>query len=135
MSNNLPTKPTSQSRRRASLDINGLFLRLHTMYGRAWLDMWADAPVALVKAQWEESLERFGPASVQKALAELEKAGKPFPPTLPEMVSLCSQFREYAPPVLVSSDGQLAITDDRRTEMPDHIKALFAKIKTGSRTG
>lgn len=123
---NLPTnRPTSPQKPAGSLDVDGLFLRLHTMYGRAWLDMWADAPIPLVKAQWSESLCRFSQGTIQMALAALEKAGRPFPPTLPEIVSLCDQFRPKHPPVL-------ALTYRQKGEIPQHIRDVFAKIKGGA---
>lgn len=101
--------------------IDRLFLRLHTMYGKAWLDLWADAPIPAVKAQWTASLERFGGEAIRQALAELEKRGKTFPPTLPELAGLCEQFRPQR--YVVSLENK------RRPPIPQHVADTFARIK------
>lgn len=96
---NLPTSPAKQA---ASLDtvVDRLFMRLHAMYGKAWLDLWADAPVAHVKAVWADTLRNVSPEQMRLAIDELAKNGKPFPPTLPEFANLCEQYRPKSKPSL-----------------------------------
>lgn len=121
---NLPTSPQN----RAALPdgwVDRLFLRLHAMYGKAWLDMWADAPIAVVKGQWSESLARFNAETIRLALAEIERDGKPFPPTLPEMVAMCEQFRPKSPPMLAIADGRRS----RPVGGFESLKAILAKAK------
>lgn len=94
--------PTSPAKPAASPDtvVDRLFARLHAMYGRAWLDLWADAPMVHVKGVWADTLRNVSPEQMRLALDELAKAGKPFPPTLPEFAHLCEQYRPKAKPSL-----------------------------------
>jgi hypothetical protein len=65
--------------------IDRLFERLAALYGRHWLEMWADIPMADVKDAWASALAGI---SGERVAAALKALGK-FPPTLPEFVSLC----------------------------------------------
>lgn len=98
----LTNRTTSPPNRAALPDgwVDRLFVRLHAMYGRAWLDMWADAPIPTVKALWAESLGRCTAEQIRLALDSIEKSGKAFPPTLPEFAHLCEQYRPKAKPSL-----------------------------------
>lgn len=98
----LTNRTTSPPNRAALPDgwVDRLFVRLHAMYGRAWLDMWADAPIPTVKTLWAESLGRCTAEQIRLALDAIEKSGKAFPPTLPEFVAACEQFRPKGPPSL-----------------------------------
>lgn len=110
---NLPST-TSRARPSASGEISTrLFQRLHTAYGKHWLDMWADAPMDRVKATWGDALAQFRPDEIAQALEHLPK----FPPTLPEFVDLCRQFRKPGKPAL-------AIVDGRRSPPPGGFQAL-----------
>ncbi len=88
----LTTLPPSRSASPESV-VDRLFARLHATYGRAWLDMWADADVPRVKATWAESLRNVTVEEMRLALAELDKRGGSFPPNLPEFSALCRQFK------------------------------------------
>jgi len=98
----MPNLPTSRPKPAASPDtvVDRLFARLYGMYGKAWLDMWADGDVASVKAVWSDTLRNVAPEQMRLALDELAKMGKPFPPTLPEFAHLCDQYRPKAKPSL-----------------------------------
>ncbi len=117
---NLTNRPTSPPNRAALPDgwVDRLFVRLHAMYGKAWLDMWADAPIPTVKALWAESLGRCTAEQIRLALLEIEKGGKAFPPTLPEFVAVCEQFRPKGPPSLYLAAP--------RTEAPANV---FANLR------
>jgi hypothetical protein len=99
--------------RRASSErgIDRLFLTLLAMYGSHWLDLWIGCDVDAVKAQWAAALHGVGPDAIRLALDALVTKGKPFPPTMPEFVSLCRQFRKHGAP-------QLQIVDARRGDGP-----------------
>lgn len=93
-----PNAP-STAKQRASPDslIDLLFVRLATMYGRAWLDMWVGAPLDAVKVEWARSLQGFTPETIRLALESLKSEGRAFPPNLPEFVHLCRQFVRRGP--------------------------------------
>ena len=65
--------------------IDRLFGRLAAMYGKHWLDLWADVPMADVKDAWQTELAGV---TGDQLVAALKGLGK-FPPTLPEFVALC----------------------------------------------
>jgi hypothetical protein len=98
--------------------IDRLFLRLHAMYGKAWLDLWAGLPAATVKAQWSASLSRCSSEQIRLALNALESSGKPFPPNLPEFYALCEEYRPRKAPTLYLAAP--------RTAPPENI---FANLK------
>lgn len=100
--NDLTNRPTSRPNPSALPDgwIDRLFLRMHAVFGKAWLDMWAGIPVAVVKAQWSESLARCSGEQIRLAMSELERLGTRFPPNLAEFYALCEQFRPRKGPQL-----------------------------------
>src|SRR5262245_56483180 len=65
--------------------VDRLFQRFATHYGKPWLDMWADIPLADVKDAWATELAGVTSEQIGAALKHLGK----FPPTLPEFVALC----------------------------------------------
>lgn len=69
--------------------IDSLFDRLEAAYGSKWLNMWGNTNLANVKALWAEKLSGFAenPKALGHALGCLDD--HPFPPTLPEFLSLC----------------------------------------------
>lgn len=85
------TSPPKQS---ASPDavIDRLFMVMHTMYGRAWADLWQGVPLEAVKAEWARSLHGFDVNTVRLAIESMKTEGRAFPPSLPEFVALCRQF-------------------------------------------
>lgn len=91
--------PTSPPNRDALPDrwVDRLFEELLAMYGKHWLDLWADTDVPRVKASWAAALSGLDGECIRLALGELRTIGKPFPPTQPEFVSLCRQFVRRGP--------------------------------------
>lgn len=102
--------------------VDRLFRKLALMYGKAWLDLWAGMPIDEVKGEWARTLTGVEPEAMRLALDALLTAGKPFPPSLPEFVSLCRQFRKAGAP-------HLSLADKTRVQMPDHVKAAIAKLR------
>lgn len=90
------TSPPKQS---ASPDavIDRLFMVMHTMYGRAWADLWQGVPLEAVKAEWARSLHGFDVNTVRLAIESMKTEGRAFPPNLPEFVALCRQFQRKGP--------------------------------------
>lgn len=69
--------------------VDSLFDRLEAAYGNKWLNMWGNTNLANVKSLWAEKLAGFAdnPKALGYALSCLDE--HPFPPTLPEFLSLC----------------------------------------------
>jgi hypothetical protein len=91
-------------------------------FGRQWLDLWANAPVDGVKAEWRQALAPFDRDAITAAVAHVTKAGHHFPPNLSEFCALARQFQRRGAHVL-------AITDNRRTEPPQGFQALKDVLK------
>lgn len=72
--------------------VDRLFAELLAMYGKHWLDMWADTDVDAVKASWAAALAGLDGECICLSLDALRSQGRPFPPTQPEFVALCRQF-------------------------------------------
>lgn len=103
--------------------IDRLFVRLAGLYGKHWLDLWADIPMREVKNAWSEALVGIDGEQMRLALAHLSQHNK-FPPTAPEFAALCRDFR-------VTKVARLAIADKRREPMPQHVLDAFDKIRGG----
>lgn len=72
--------------------IDRLFARFDTLYGKHWLDMWHDIPMASVKEAWRAALSGCSADQIRHALAHCVATSK-FPPTAPEFAGFCRQFR------------------------------------------
>ena len=66
-----------------------LFAKFRALYGVKLADQWAGCDLDEVKASWDEALSDLDLAEVRAGLKALIRAGKPFPPTLPEFYVLC----------------------------------------------
>jgi hypothetical protein len=97
-----------------------LFRRFSVMYGSKWTAMWADVPMADVLDAWQTDLDGVKPEQIKRALEHM-KSHNPFPPTLPEFLGICRQFRPQP-----SNVRYLAAP---KTEMPANVKALLAKLR------
>lgn len=104
--------------------IDRLFTRLHAMYGKAWLDLWADANIPNVKAVWAESLRNVSVEEMRLAIEAMEKKGSAFPPSLPEFKFLCGQFK-------ADTKLNLYLTAPRTDAPADVFKNLRAAILKG----
>lgn len=76
--------------------IEKLFSRLQSMYGNSFSSMWANADLNEVKRIWAERLGGFNSRNIADALNSLDE--KPYPPNLPEFVSLCRQALRVSKP-------------------------------------
>jgi hypothetical protein len=72
--------------------IERLFARFATMYGRHWLELWNGVPMDAVMATWAEDLAGCTADQLRRALDHC-RGGQKFPPTCPEFLELCRQFR------------------------------------------
>ncbi len=120
-----PPSATSAARPSASRSsplVDRLFQRLAAMYGSKWADLWAGAPLDAIKAEWTRALTGVDAEAVRLALDHLLSAGNPFPPTMPEFVSLVRQFARRGP-------HRLAIVDARRDPPPQGFQHLRDIIK------
>jgi len=88
------TSGSSTARPSGSPDrlVDRLFQRMAMIYGSTWADKWAGVPLTEVKRVWSASLHGLDPECVRLALDALVRAGKPFPPSLPEFAHLCRTF-------------------------------------------
>jgi len=105
-----PTLPPNQSAL-PDRGIDRLFDALLSMYGKHWLDLWADCDPVSVKASWASALHGLDGECIRLALENMRTTGKPFPPTQPEFVALCRQFKRRGP-------HTLSIVDKRRGDGP-----------------
>jgi hypothetical protein len=83
-----------------------------SLYGKHWLDMWANIPIDEVKADWEAVLKRNNLTlkTCFMAMDKLADDGVQFPPTQPEFVRLCKSLlpREYHLALPSKRDQELA---------------------------
>jgi hypothetical protein len=74
--------------------IDRLFMALHVMYGQKWTDLWKGIPIETVKTGWEHRLAHLTDQEIADGLKRLTT---PFPPTLPELMTLCRPALEVPP--------------------------------------
>lgn len=122
------TNGQSTDRSSASPDalVDRLFQKFALMYGGAWADKWAGMPIDAVKGEWTRGLHGIDMDAMRLALENIMTEGKPFPPSLPEFVSLCRQFTRRGP-------HRLALVDNTRESMPDSVRAMIAKLRKGAK--
>lgn len=102
--------------------IDRLFEVLAQSYGRGWLDLWADIPIAGVKAEWSRSLHGVEPEVIRLALDSMKAEGRAFPPNLPQFVAICRQMARKGP-------TRLTLTAPR-TDPPENVfQRLKAQLK------
>ena len=69
--------------------VSRIFDHMSGLYGSKFSDLWRGSDLATVQRLWAEKLAGFAPMpkAIKSALDALDD--KPFPPTLPEFLSLC----------------------------------------------
>jgi hypothetical protein len=107
--------------------IDKLFAVLLTMYGRHWLDLWTDSPMNRVKETWQAGLVGISDEAIRSAIDYLNKNNK-FPPTLPEFITICRQFRP-------EDRVKLPPPREAHGEIPASISAVLAKRPVGAKRG
>ena len=107
--------------------VEALFKRLSVMYGSRWAAMWDGVPMADVVDGWQTDLTGVTSDQVKRALEHL-KANNPFPPTLPEFLGICRQFK-----ALPQNVAYLPAT---RSKMPPEVRQqlhdVVAKLRGGN---
>lgn len=68
--------------------IERLFLRLASLYGKHWIDMWSDVPIDSVMDEWQSKLSGLSSKVVFGAVDYCAENMK-YPPTLPEFLQIC----------------------------------------------
>ena len=104
--------------------VDRLFLRLAALYGKHWLEMWTDVPIADVKDAWQEALRHKTAQSIGAALRHCALHNK-FPPTAPEFAALCRDLTER--------DRTPMLPEPRRHDIPAGLIDACAAIGSGAR--
>ncbi len=111
-----------------------LFDRLTAIYGSQKVGaMWMDADMGQVKAAWGHALAKYPPEAIASALQDLPELPNPWPPTLPEFVTLVREAAEYlrtknAPPLLGHTE-KLADKDSPAVkEAMAQMRALLKRV-------
>lgn len=72
-----------------------LFQRFNSIYGKHWADMWKDANMEEIIADWAEYLEGVNPYTMKDAIDYCASHLK-FPPTLSEFKMICKELHKPA---------------------------------------
>jgi len=72
--------------------IDNLFMKFAAFYGQQFLAKWQGIDIKMVKNEWEDALSVFHEKSILIALNNCRE-NNPYPPSLPEFIQLCKQFR------------------------------------------
>ncbi len=108
--------------------IERLFARFEAMYGARFADAWKGCNLANVKAVWAETLGALTRDELATGVAACQK--KPFPPTLPEFITLCRPPIDFEDAFLFAV-RQMARRDRGDDEWP--VPAVFwAAVQIGS---
>lgn len=105
--------------------IDRLFDRLEAAYGSKWLNMWGNTSLLNVKSLWAEKLAGFAgnPKALAYALDCLDE--HPFPPTLPEFLSLCRKAPKPEMAALPAPEANPA----KAAEFASSVKSVTEKKK------
>lgn len=79
--------------------VESLLARMLAIYGQKFRAQWADVPPEAMRETWAVALGRFDGERIKWALDQMI-AACPWPPTLPEFVSLCRQAPRREPVAL-----------------------------------
>jgi len=104
-----------------------LLSRLRVLYGDKFSAQWADVSKEELASAWHADVTlRFGVEQIRRALEHLT-TNSTFPPTLPEFVSLCRQFRPTAATTLYLP----APVSRMPPEIADQLKAFIHHVRGG----
>ena len=126
MSQNLPTSPANPSAL-PNAWIDRLFMRFSGMYGKHWADLWQGIPMEQIKAVWAEDLAGCSADQIRHALDHCKTHLK-FPPTCPEFVGLCREFREKPQNVAYLPAPKSKMPPEIRKQLHD----VVAKLRGGN---
>ena len=106
--------------------IDRLFARFGAMYGAQWAEKWRGFDIDEVKATWAENLSGVSGDQLRRAL-DHAKSNCAFPPSLPEFLGICRQFR-----VAPQNVPYLAAPVSR---MPPEVAAQLQEFVAGKKRG
>jgi hypothetical protein len=104
--------------------IDRLFQRFAEMYGKHWLDMWAGIAIDGVKATWAADLAGCSADQIRHALDHCRTRLK-FPPTCPEFVSICREYRKTGQSVVYLPAPKTAMPP----EIAEKLRAFIANAR------
>lgn len=93
--------------------IDSLFARMSAMYGAKFADLWRGTDLAVVRRLWGVELASVSRDELKAGVDALTK--RPFPPTLPEFLSLCRPPVNYDA-ALYEAAQQMRLRADGRDE-------------------
>lgn len=73
--------------------VDDLFARMSGMYGSKFADLWRGVDLTVVRKMWGQELAKLSKDELKFGVQTL--MSRPFPPTLPEFVSLCKPPLNY----------------------------------------
>jgi hypothetical protein len=109
--------------------VKRLFQRLSAMYGQKFANQWAGLDMAAMEDVWADDLAGF---CANEIIAGLEACkSRPFPPTLPEFMTLC---RPGMDPVVAHSEAVLGMQERKRGNVGEwsHPAVYWAAVQIGS---
>lgn len=103
-----------------------MFFKLGGVYGSAWTRQYEDEKaLACATTEWSEALAHFDFATIKRAF-EYARANVERPPTLPQFVGLCRQFRRTgAHQLALPAPAPLV---DTRALAREHLAAIRARL-------
>lgn len=114
-----------------------VFARFIAIWGHRWSSVYSTPELArLAQSEWLNSLSGFSVSHINRAIQKLINSGADFPPTLPEFVSHCRQFRHND---MDAHQNRLDAIRDRESEenrstgasnevARKHLEALIKKL-------
>jgi len=119
-----------------------------SLYGKHWLDMWADIPMDSVKDEWAAGLAKFSLMEIGKAINHCAD-NLQFPPTLPEFKRICAAMkpgeitkalpRHFTAEEIERNHERLQAEAEKLQKkqergMKDWAHAIIQRVKDGDRT-
>ncbi|WP_233866708.1 hypothetical protein [Paraburkholderia adhaesiva] len=101
--------------------VEKLFVKMDTIYGAPFADMWRAADADEMKSTWRQGLSaaNLTDEGLRRGVAALFRTKRP--PNLPEFIELCS------PTPAMYRQSPLALTDEQRTP-PEQAREQLAKV-------
>lgn len=109
--------------------IDELFRKFYAFYGSQFISKWAGCDIDSVKSEWAEGLEHFKIETIKKAL-DYVRDNNEFPPSLPEFIILCKEFRPRPQDETLALEHKFApISDEKARDNLAKIKEMLANSK------
>lgn len=108
--------------------VDRIFSHMACMYGKKFAETWAGQDADTLKAFWAAKLAGFSdhPQAIKSALDALDE--RPFPPTLPEFMSLCRDALRRSPagPALPPPQIDKAVARERLAQLKSRMRRATA---------